>query len=295
VKNSDQKNIAAQALRALQLRRQLDRGEVSHKEYLARLNAVPASVAEGKPHTPPAQAEPAVESARISHSTPAARPAILMSALELLQLRRRLDNGELSRQEYHAQLHTAPESVQVAVETPLPAPTAAPAVTVPKSRKREIVTDAAVPARYMAMKCPGCTADLRIYDRTLDIRCSECGADVLVERDNCTISLRLLEPDEMDLEAGAGSSCAGELAKLQTEVARLITVKRAAGMVGLLSSVLSACAGIADMAAQRTDTATCALISGCALLGTIVCITRHTSKVRAQLTSRIHALTLTEE
>ena len=102
----DQKHIAAQALKALQLRRQLERGEVTHEEYLTRLDAPQScSVAPAIPQSPPVN----------SPSTQADSPP-LMSALEVLQLRRRLDNGELTRQEYQARLYRGlePEHVTTA-------------------------------------------------------------------------------------------------------------------------------------------------------------------------------------
>ena len=203
VNDSDPKHIAAQALQALQLRRQLERGEVTHEEYLNALDLLAS---------PSAPVPPPLAAVETKTDPVEVKPRPLMSALELLQLRRRLDNGELAPQEYHAQLETG-------VAQTIPAP----------SMKAEVL-----------------------------------------EREEDTVT--------------------EELARLQAESAKLIRVKRAAGILGWLCGLLFAYEGIAGMGAQRAALATSLLFSGSALLGIIVCITLHTSKVRAQLTMRIREL-----
>jgi hypothetical protein len=87
---------------------------------------------------------------------------------------------------------------------------------------------------------------------------------------------------------------ADELQKLQTEAALLMRVKRAAGLLGILGTVTFAYIGLSDITAHRTVMGTSMLACGAALLAVVVLITRHTTKVRAQLTMRMRALTREE-
>jgi hypothetical protein len=285
---NDPNHIATQALQALQLRRQLEQGTLTHEEYVIRLNALQSGSVE--PARPAALAipQPPPESSVTSYS-PSTERRPLMSALELLQLRRRLDNGQLTRQQYQAQLHTELQN-QESTEKPALTHTPAPGATALTPPTSKVLADQAVPARDLSLKCPSCEADLKIYDQMSEPQCRDCGVDILVERKNGTVSLRLLEEEAVAPETDAPSNNTGELAKLQAEAAMLTTVKRVAGIVGFVSTVLFMDAGIAVMAAQRTEMATSVLFCGCALLGMVLCITRHTSNVRAQLTIRIRAL-----
>jgi DNA-directed RNA polymerase subunit RPC12/RpoP len=293
--DSERKHNAAQALRALQLRRQLEQGEVTHEEYLARLNALQSSDAGPTPPTVLQTPKPPLETMK-SQSAPTERDG-LMSALEVLQLRRRLDKGELTQQQYQAQLHAGPQQGPVTPETPLSPHVHEPSTPIPTPPTSTIMgqTHEALPVRHMAMKCPSCAAELRIYDQTLELQCGYCGVEVLVERKNCTISLRLVKQDKVAPETDPRAAKADELAKLQAEVAMLITVKRVAGLLGVVSTALFTYTGIADLKAQHTVMATGVLFCGCALLGMVVFITRHTSNARAQLAMRIRALTTTWE
>jgi predicted RNA-binding Zn-ribbon protein involved in translation (DUF1610 family) len=287
VHDSHEKHIAAQALRALDLRRQFDRGDLTYQEYFDHLNAF-----EGTPAPAAAQgaaAEPSREPGDSQSRPGASEPPKLIGALAVLQLRRRLDNGELTPQQYLAQLDAEPEAH---VSTPEPALT-------PMAKGPAIFTTQAIPARSLAMKCLRCAADLRIYDRMTEFECVDCGAEMFVERKDCTITLRLAEelPVETDaIAVAAASGTAGEaLRKLRAEAAMVTNINRSAGILGGLCGVLFAYLGFAGMAARNIAMGASVLCCGSALLGTVVCITRHTTKVRAELTARIHAINAGED
>lgn len=163
-----------------------------------------------------------------------------------------------------------------------------------------IVTTEAVPERFLAMNCPRCAASLSIYDRSTELHCSGCGAEVIVERRDCTVALRL--PPEVlieELDAIAVSAASAkrdeELQKLRAEAAAAMSVKRSVGILGGLCGVGLGYMGITEMTAQHIGMGSGILICGSALLVSVVCITRHTTKVRADLTLRIRAITTSEE
>jgi ribosomal protein S27E len=161
-----------------------------------------------------------------------------------------------------------------------------------------IVTTEAVPERFLAMNCPRCTAILSVYDRSTELRCRDCGAEVIVERKECTVALRLQElveePDPIAVSA-ASAKRDEELQKLRAEAATAINVKRSAGILGGLVAVGFAYLGFTEMAARNIAMSAGILICGSALLISVVCITRHTTKIRADLTMRIRAITASKE
>ncbi len=145
------------------------------------------------------------------------------------------------------------------------------------------------------MKCPCCTADVRIYDQTIELSCRDCGADIAVERKDCTIALRLIEASSLQTDpVPLMDAKRDELKTLQSEAAMVITVKRVAGVLGLLLGSTFAYTGFAD-ASRDAAMGTSILVCAGALLGTVFCITRHTHKVSAQLAARIRTMSEPEE
>jgi hypothetical protein len=112
------------------------------------------------------------------------------------------------------------------------------------------------------------------------LECAECAAQIVVEREHYTISLRR-EPEETAPIDGAPET-ADELAKLQSETAMLMNVKRAAGVLGLACTAVFVYVGMSETSAHPTLFGTSVLACGTALLLMVIVITRHTTKVRAQ-------------
>ena len=82
------------------------------------------------------------------------------------------------------------------------------------------------------MKCPRCSPSLRVYEQTTELSCYDRGADLEVEREHCTITLRIIElfspaADRVPLACTKRE----DLKTLQAEAERLMTVKRVAGML----------------------------------------------------------------
>jgi hypothetical protein len=103
-------------------------------------------------------------------------------------------------------------------------------------------------------------------------------------------------PEETDALAAATASARADeaLQQLRAEAAMVTNVKRSARILGGLCGVVFAYLGFAGMVARNVAMGASVLCCGSALLGTVVCITRHTTKVRAELTARIHAITAGE-
>jgi predicted RNA-binding Zn-ribbon protein involved in translation (DUF1610 family) len=200
-----------------------------------------------------------------------------------------------------------PEQEPAAIDTGTPADEPSTPQAEPSTPEAEpilpppvIVTTEAVAERFLAMNCPRCTASLSIYDRSTELQCGDCGAEVIVERKDCTVALRLRaeelveEPDPIAVSA-ASAKRDEELQKLRAEAAVAMNVKRGVGILGGLCGVGFGYMGTTEMAAQHIGTGAGILICGGALLVSVVCITRHTTKVRADLTVRIRAITTSEE
>jgi hypothetical protein len=257
VSHSQEEHIAAQALKALHLRRQLERGDLTHEQYLDRLNAFQK-----------APEQPAATEALMTGPPPK-----LANAFEVLHHGHRPDTAELSPKDY--------------VQQPAPVQWKAPAV----------VLTPGIPERSLAMNCPQCTANLRIYDRITEVECGECGAQLVVERIDCTIALRQIK-ESIEVPAAAAVPAAKrdeELQKLRAEAAMVSNVKRSAGILGGICAVGFVYEGIADLAARNIVSGAGILIGGGALLAAVICITRHTSRAGADLAARMRAITATEE
>jgi ribosomal protein S27E len=219
--------------------------------------------------------------------------------LELLQLRRRLENGQLSPQEYLAQLDAQPDMAHPPSPEPAPLPASTLTAAPPIRAASVMVTTQAPPERFLTMKCPRCAANLSIYDQTTELRCSDCGAEIVVQRKDCTIALRLadelVEKTDAIAAPAASARTEEELKELRAEAAMVTNVKRATGILGGLCGVVFTYMGIGDMAARHIAMGTSTLVCGSALLGVVICITRHTNKVRADLTLQIRAIAANEE
>jgi ribosomal protein S27E len=293
VNNSQAQHIAAQALKALHLRRQLERGDLTQQEYLDGLKALQETPVPAAAQLPRATAEPDRDTGRTRSRRVVSEPLPkLIGSREALQLRRCPENDQLTPEEYPAQLNAQPEMAHRAVKKPAPlqrsTPTAPPMPAAPA-----MVTTQATPERPLAMKCPGCAANLGIYDQTMELQCSDCGADIVIERKHCTIVLRLADEVSEDTDAivALAASTDEELKKLRAEEAMVTIVKHATGILGGLCGVVFAYTGIVDMAARHIAVGTSILVCGSALLGIVICITQHTNKVRANLTAQIRAIT----
>ena len=284
---NDSRQIAAQALKALQLRRQLERGDLTQQEYVDQLSELQGATAGPKPL--PSAATPAAPTAP--------KPPKLAPALEALRLRQRLDQGPLGCQAGLSLLQLQPE----APTPPAPKPSLAAPAPVPPRRTRtiEIVTTKPLPERFLTMKCPRCAAALMIYDRTAELQCGDCGAEVVVVRKNFTISLRLAGESSADADPTAITPIAAntgeELQKLRAEAAKVTNVKRAAGLLGGLCTAIFGYAGVSDLASGQTGTGAFILFCGSVLIATVVCITLHTTRVKARLAERIRAINADEE
>ena len=145
-------HIAAQALGALRLRRQWDRGELTHQEYLASLDAL-----DGTPDPPAANpTQPAAKADTEPEGTKSDQPAnegLLIGALELLQARRRREDAKLAPQEDLMPARRVPEPAPRPDRTPTAAPpvsTAPPIVTPPPAAREQLA----------AVKSPGSAGNL---------------------------------------------------------------------------------------------------------------------------------------
>jgi hypothetical protein len=229
--------------------------------------------------------------------------------VEVLQLRRRFEQGAVTPQDYEAQLHAGMDSEQdqpPAVPTPAPPPSASRAASldtpasadtalpIRRAAAQTILTRETVPVRRLVMKCPRCTANIDVNDAAVHLQCAHCAADIIVERDYCTISLRV-RPETTTETSDVGLNPADELTTLQAEATMLIRVKRAAGLVGILCTGLFAYTGVAEMGAHGTLLGTTVLLCGTALLAMVIIISRHTSRARAQLTMRMRALSTSND
>ena len=147
------------------------------------------------------------------------------------------------------------------------------------------------------MNCPHCTANLKIYDRMVELECGDCGAQLIVERVDCTIALRQVK--ESIAEAAAvpvlSATRDEELQKLRAEAVMVSNVKRSAGILGGICAVGFVYTGISDLAARNTVSGVVILVGGGALVISVICITRHTSRVGANLAARMRAITASEE
>jgi len=147
------------------------------------------------------------------------------------------------------------------------------------------------------MKCPLCGAALHIYDHTKQVSCGECDTEIIVERKDCTIELRAIakalraNAAEAAKASAASSATEAEVTRLRAAATMVTNVRRTAELFGGVCGCVFAYFGIADLAARHLLMGTSILFCGGALLCIVVCIARHTTKVRAQLTSRIRALT----
>ena len=115
--------IGTQAIEALRLWRARDRGDLTQQEYLNALAATQGTVA---PQISQTQPECENMSAQDSQRESTESLPKLMSALEVLQLRRSLDTGKIRTQKYLAQVHghAEPEQPNTSFLDPLKAPTA---------------------------------------------------------------------------------------------------------------------------------------------------------------------------
>lgn len=226
---NEEKHIAAQALNALQLRRQLDRGELTHVEYLAGLEAQEGSPLPAGGCAPQATAEPGRETdgSKSRQMKSELRPK-LSNALEALQLQRRLEHGQLMQQEYLTELQGQPGTANLRMEETAPIDASSPTAPSARPVALVIVTTQAVPERFLTMKCPRCEGSLSIYDRMMELQCNDCGSDIVVERKNCTIELRLdedlLEEQSAIAALAASSKRNEELKKLRARIAWIPSV-----------------------------------------------------------------------
>ena len=191
VKHASENSIGAQALKAARLRRQLDRGELTKLQYLAALNALqetPDQVARGQAKHEHYDEPAGSQSSQVTSESQ--RPK-LMGAIELLQLRRRLDNGELTLQEYLAQSDAHPHIPRTAGQEPASTDKSTPTAAAQMPIASAAVTAQVPRSRLLSMNCPRCAANLGISDETTNLQCGDCGADVVVERKDCTIALRI--------------------------------------------------------------------------------------------------------
>ncbi len=137
----------------MRLRRQWESGKLTDQEYAAGLNVVqntppqttapaplaPALAPQATAPALPAAAENARETAASKPDPKATQPRPkLVGAVELLQLRRRLDQGQLTPQEYLSQLNAEPDVAHLPV--PEPITEAGPFTTPKRAAKPEPVT-----------------------------------------------------------------------------------------------------------------------------------------------------------
>lgn len=202
-----------------------------------------------------------------------------------------MDDRELTPHEDHSHVRAQP------APDPLPKPDCT-ANVVPPGLPIILRSDT-IPERFLAMKCPGCAGDVQVGERSRELHCGGCGANLVVERKDCTIALRLaaslLNGTAATVAAVPPGDTEEELRKLKAEAAMVANVKRSAGILGWLCGLAFAYMGITDMRAQHLAMGGAILICGSALLGTVVCITRHTIKAHAELTARIRAIAASQE
>jgi len=289
--------IAKQALKALQLRRLLDCGELTNQQYLDQLNALKTAPVAGV--APPPTAEGPRKTGNSKSGQVSNEPqSRLTGALELLRLRRHLDPGQLTSDEYLAKLNARPGGSPEAAQKPASIDAITPA-GVPAPPAPAILGTPAIPERSLAMRCPRCAADLSIYDQMAELECINCGAKILVERKDCTIALRAAEEQQEKAASIAATAASAkseeELTKLRAEAARVLSVKRSAVILGGLCGVVFGYMGIVEVAARELAMGVSILFCSSALLGTVVYITRQTTRMRAQLNARILAITANDQ
>jgi ribosomal protein S27E len=217
-------------------------------------------------------------------------------ALKALLLRRLLDKGELTQQEYMKRLNPQQDGTDLKAQD---SSFTNPITTSKASSQSEhaIVTTDGRAERFLAMKCLLCGAALHIYDHTQQVWCSECDTEIIVVRKDCTIELRAIEnasranAAEAAKASAVSSAMEAELTKLRAAAAMVTNVRRTAELFGGVCGCVFAYFGIADLAARHLLMGTGILFCGSALLCIVVRIARHTTKVRAQLTRRIGTLT----
>jgi hypothetical protein len=279
------------------LRRQFERGALTYEEYFDRLNALQGT-ARPAADEPQAGAEPARDAGGTPSRHPASEPPKLIGALAVLGLRPRPEKREPTAPKSPAGFK-ATEKAHAAAPEPALTQTTTPTAEPTRPKGPPIFTTQASPARFMAMKCLRCGAGLRIYDRTTELECSDCRTEMVVERKDCTIALRLAAELPGGPNAGTAAAASARtdeaLKKLRTEEAMVTNVKRSAGILGGICGVVFAYLGIADMAARNIAMGATIFVFGSALLCTVVCITRKTSRVRAELNARILAMNAGEE
>jgi hypothetical protein len=121
----------------------------------------------------------------------------------------------------------------------------------------------------------------------------------VVERKDCTISLRLATesaPETSTIGPPPESARAHEaIEELRAAAAKITNVKRAAGILGGISGMVFFYTGMIDIAEHQIAMGASILVCASALLGIVICITRHTNKVRAHLVLQIRAMAASEE
>ena len=123
------------------------------------------------------------------------------------------------------------------------------------------------------MKCPRCTASLRVYEQTTELSCYACGADLEVKREHCTIALRIIEEFSPPTDpVPLACTKREDLKTLQAEAEMLMTVKHVAGIMGLLCGGTFAYTGFEYMSSKDAAMGTCILVCAGAVLGTVLCI-----------------------
>jgi len=161
VNNRPENHIAAQALKALRLRRQWECGDLTHQEYLAGLNVLQGIPDQAATHSPPAATEAARETGGGKSGQMASEPrSQLTGALEVLQLRRRLENAELTPPECLPQSNAQPDMAHLTVPEPAALPASTPAAAPPLPAAPAIVATQAALERFLAMQSPRGPANL---------------------------------------------------------------------------------------------------------------------------------------
>jgi ribosomal protein S27E len=274
VENQREKRIATQALEALRLHTKRRRGELTEEEYLKSLSLFQETAEESQP----------ADAQRSATSNEGERQKLL-STLDTRGLQPWLHGGPLTPQQYGHVLGAQLEPSWPDITVP------GGLVERPPSRLSSIIVTP-TSERFLVMKCPCCTANLNIYDRTMDLECSECGTDIQVERKDCTISVRLASTASSKPEALADTVATGDLLQmLKAEESTLSNIRRAAGFLGVICCLMFAHTGIGEIAHRDRVIGAGVLIGASALVAITFCISRHTNKQRAELGARIRALT----
>jgi hypothetical protein len=260
--DSHDKTIADQAIQALKLRRQLERGAISEREYATALSeAVVADAATASPAN---------------------------SHLDNLAGKACPEFGNAQNSQQEPRFVPPPETHQFGREPDW-------AVNPGQQRAFEIPYEAqywnAKPTssvlvtpgeeRYLAMKCPGCTAHLRIYDRTKELQCPDCQQRVEVERIDCTIALVLVKAVSEQIQIAPEIVISEK--KLFAEMAQLNAVRFVARTIGALCGGFFASAGIAEILTRNSAMGIEFLVCASTLVVTSVCIVRHTRKATEPL------------